>query len=258
MKTLLALLLTTAPAWAEPIEGVMANDKGAILELYGVSAQGFDFTLSSSPCPEGETTCLVVAGHAEATAQGFTYADGASRIFFASTPEGVKVLQTAGDLGSGTANRAAKLVFPGDYKPDQRAAAAMGDPGDGDAPAEGDAPQADYHAFQSPTGNIGCLFTVDTEVTVRCDLLHYIPSFTQAPQDCEFDWGGSFGTSTAAKVGELLCYSDTVLDPQAEILAYGASVTYGDVTCRSDKSGVTCENGKRHGFQISRKAQKVY
>lgn len=257
MKRFAPLFLLAAPAMAAPIETVMTNDKGAILDIYGVTDQGFDFTLSSAPCPEGETTCLVVLGHATATARGYTYVDEmdpTSRIFFADTSDGVKVLQTAGDLGSGTANRAAKLVFPGAYIPDAEAAEQMGDPGDGDA----DPAPAEFFSYQTPTGNIGCQFIVTDAVEVRCDLGDYVPTFKDQPSDCEYDWGGAFGATSWSDVGEVLCTSDSIRDPGAEVLDYGSKVTHGDVTCWSEKTGVICENSMGHGFQIARKVQTVY
>lgn len=253
MRALVLLALLPAAALAEPFESVMTNPKGAVLQIYGVTDQGFDFTLSDRwPCAEGEVDCLVVAGHAEATAKGYTYADpnhDRSRIFFADTAEGVKVLQTAGDLGSGTANRAAKLAFPGDYAPDEAAAAAAGDPGDGDAPAE-------TRAFRSPSGNIGCLFVLGDATSVRCDMADLVPSFTEHPQDCDFDWGSSFGITDGK--AEVLCVSDTVMDPGAEVLDYGATLTEGDISCRSEKTGLTCQTPEGHGFTLSRKRQSLF
>ncbi|MCW1917876.1 hypothetical protein NX862_03850 [Rhodobacter sp. KR11] len=249
----LALLLLATPCMADPFETVMTNDQGAILDIYGVTDGGFNFTLSSAPCPEGETTCLVIEGQALATAKGYTWSDGNSRIFFADTAEGVTILQTAGDLGAGTANRAAKLAFPGDYVPDAEAAEQMGDPGDGDM---GVPPS--FSLFQTPTGNIGCQFIAAEATEVRCDLGEYTASYPNQPNSCEFDWGGAFGVTSWSDVGEVLCYSDTVRDPGAEVLDYGAKITVGDVTCWSEKTGVICENSMGHGFQISRRAQEVY
>ena len=249
----LALCLLATPCMADPSVTVMTNDQGAILDIFAADDAGFDFSLSSSPCPEGETTCLVVFGNAEATAKGYTWSDGNSRIFFADTPDGVRVVQTAGDLGAGTANRAAKLVFPGDYYPDAEAAEQMGDPGDGDM---GVPPS--FSSFQTPTGNIGCQFIEAEATEVRCDLGEYTASYRNQPGSCEYDWGGAFGVTSWSDVGEVLCYSDTVRDPDAEVLDYGYNITVGDVTCWSEKTGVICENAVGHGFQISRRAQEVY
>jgi len=66
------------------------------------------------------------------------------------------------------------------------------------------------------------------------------------------------GVTSWADRGEVLCYSDTVRDPNSEILDYESKITEGDVTCWSEKTGVICENAMGHGFQISRRAQEVY
>lgn len=246
----LALCLLATPALADPSVTVMTNDQGAILEIFAVNDAGFDFSLSSGPCPEGETTCLVVFGTAEVTAKGYRWSEGNSRIFFADTPEGVKILQTAGDLGAGTANRAAKLAFPGDYRPDPEALAQMG--------ASDLGLPVSVSAFQSPTGNIACQFFEAEATEVRCDLGEFTATYRKRPASCEFDWGNAFGVTSWSDVGEVLCHSDTIRDPEAQVLDYGYEMTVGDVTCWSQKTGVTCENAQGHGFQISRRRQEVY
>lgn len=246
MRAALALCLLALPVAAEPVaDRFYANDSGAVLHVEAVSPEGFDFALqSAADCPEGETTCLVIFGHAVRTAKGYTYADDydpASRIFFADEGDGLRILQTSGDLGTGTANRAAKLTLPGPYVPQDDA---------------GMEPQFTF--FRSPTGNIGCLFVSGEGTDLRCDLLEFEPTYAEAPADCEFDYGGAFWVGELSETGEVLCASDTVVDPAAEVLDYDQSLTEGGITCLSEKSGMTCTNEQGHGFTLSRRAQKVF
>lgn len=251
MKRALLLWLCAAPALADPsAHATYGSERGAVLTIGALDAAGgFDFTLQSqSDCPEGETGCLAVSGHAAAAARGWTWAEAGSRIFFAATPEGVKVLQTLGDLGAGSANRAAKLDLPGTYLPLEPEA-------EGDLAAEA---ETRIIAFQSPTGNIGCQFVLGQDSAVRCDLMRYDNSFPDKPRDCDFDFGGAFWLSDWAETGEVICHSDTVIDPSAPVLDYGSTMTEGQITCWSEKSGLTCQNAAGHGFTLARKAQKVY
>ena len=43
------------------------------------------------------------------------------------------------------------------------------------------------------------------------------------------------------------------------VLQYGTSITYWDVTCRSEERGVTCENDRTgHGFTISETLNEIW
>ena len=253
----LALILLPSLAFATPQDGSYRNDNGAVLFVEHAGAEGFDFTLSSAPtCPEGETQCMSVAGHAEATARGFTYVspdDDRSRIFFAEGGGGLRILSTTGDLGTGTANHAVLLVLPGTYRADGSGAGA-------DLPGaeETKGVPDELHAFRSPTGNIACLFAVGDTVEVRCDLRDLNRSFTTPPKDCDLDWGDSFAVASGDARGSLVCHGDTVMDPGAEVLDYGSRLFFGDVTCLSEKTGMTCQNGQGHGFTVARRVQRLF
>ena len=117
----------------------------------------------------------------------------------------------------------------------------------------------DMLSIMSPSGNILCgMYEYDPGV--RCDIFEVTKrSFTRAPAGCEFDWGQSFWIGAGAAKGELACVSDIAADPsQALTLDYGKSVTFAGVTCRSEKTGMTCVNASGHGFTVSKAKQTLF
>lgn len=116
----------------------------------------------------------------------------------------------------------------------------------------------DYITFQTPSQNIVCGMFADDYPGVRCDMYQLTPSYTQPPEDCEFDWGSSFWIGAGGATGELACVSDAVGNPPFQVLPYGATTSFGGVTCRSEQSGLTCTNGSGHGFTLSRARQRLY
>jgi hypothetical protein len=109
-------------------------------------------------------------------------------------------------------------------------------------------------AFTSPGGNVGC--TLDPSY-VRCDVTDRNWTPPPRPADCEFD----YGQGIAMPVGEqaaFVCAGDTALG-SGEPLAYGMSITKGNLSCTSTEAGITCRDGATgHGFTIAREAYKVF
>lgn len=258
----LALLLAVLPfaALAGPRDGIYHNPAGPSLEIQGATDQGFDFGLTSGApdggisCPEGEVDCLHVGGHADLSGKFYTYVDpddDTSRIFFALDDKGIKLVSTTGPLGTGTGNRAAMVKLPGVYL-------GQGDP-TGPIATKARVGAGDKLVFfRSPTGNISCLFDVGEVTEVRCDMAQLNRSFTTPPEDCDLDWGDSFAVAEGDRRGQLFCHGDTVVDPEAEVLDYGSSLSFGGIACLSAKTGITCQNADGHGFSLSRKQQKLF
>lgn len=112
--------------------------------------------------------------------------------------------------------------------------------------------------FRSPSGNIYCgYFSYDGQTAIRCDIRAFTPSYKR-PADCDLDYGGAFEITPNANRGSVLCYGDTVMSPDARVLAYGRSIDRGGMTCVSAQTGMTCTNAKGHGFSIARAKQKVF
>jgi hypothetical protein len=118
----------------------------------------------------------------------------------------------------------------------------------------------DYVVFASPSGNILCGIFLSDEggADARCDIAEFTPTFVQPPKDCDLDWQGVFMIETDASSGRLGCVGDAIGEPTRAPLAYGQSVTYGDVTCSSARSGMTCMNSLGHGLTLSRNIQQVF
>lgn len=112
-------------------------------------------------------------------------------------------------------------------------------------------------SFLSPSGNIACVLSSDTENHVRCDMREWTPSHTEPPADCDLDWGGSYAVS-ATGPGILACVGDTIMMDFGRVLKYGEQISAGAITCRSERSGMTCTNTAGHGFSISKAVQRLF
>lgn len=116
----------------------------------------------------------------------------------------------------------------------------------------------DYVAFHSPSGNIHCAIVGGDFPGARCDMTELTPSFAQRPADCELDWGSSFAVDPESREGYLACVGDTVADPSGFVLGYGEEISVFDITCTSEKTGMTCTNPAGHGFSVSKAKQEVF
>lgn len=114
-------------------------------------------------------------------------------------------------------------------------------------------------SFRSPTGNIHCLIGDLAEGGgAQCELVNLTPSYTKRPADCDLDWGHSFLVEAGAARGEVACVGDTVRDDGSFELDYGGTMKHGEITCTSERTGMTCVNATGHGFSISRGQQRVF
>lgn len=124
--------------------------------------------------------------------------------------------------------------------------------------AVGAAPAAaqDMASFRSPTGNIHCLMLGGNPAFARCDLRAFTPSYRR-PADCDLDFGHAFEVASRGYAGPV-CAGDTVIQPGSPVLPYGAAISLGGITCRSERTGMTCTNRDGHGFSVARAAQRVF
>jgi hypothetical protein len=116
----------------------------------------------------------------------------------------------------------------------------------------------DFIYFHTPSDNIHCVLMAGDFAGARCDMLALTQSFPKRPDDCDLDWGDAFEVEPGDRQGHVLCHGDTVINPESMELGYGASASLGDVTCLSERSGMTCTNAEGHGFSISRSRQKLF
>ena len=94
--------------------------------------------------------------------------------------------------------------------------------------------------FRTPSGRIACMMF---KTSVRCDAFFL--------NDTAF-------RVTRTAPGKRIHVTDTVAVQGERKLAYGKSITFGVFTCTSRAVGLTCENGRHHGFFVSVQRQRVY
>jgi hypothetical protein len=120
------------------------------------------------------------------------------------------------------------------------------------------AASAKLRFFSSPSKSIGCLYSSTSGgKSLRCDLEH-VDHPKPKPASCEFDYGQAFGLNPSGRA-KRLCYSDTVRNPDASVLAYGKTRRFGPFTCRVHRTrGMRCTSKTGHGFRLSRHRQKLW
>lgn len=114
--------------------------------------------------------------------------------------------------------------------------------------------------FQSPTGNIQCVFEDgDEEQVPYVECLVFASTWSvQEDPNGEFDWVDSeLGLSDDVYVGT--CRSDTFIQEDPPTLDYGQGWSSGPPACMSRQDGVTCSNSDtRHGFRAARGSYVVF
>ncbi|MBV9309261.1 MAG: hypothetical protein JOZ73_00415 [Solirubrobacterales bacterium] len=120
-------------------------------------------------------------------------------------------------------------------------------------------PTATLHlaAFQSPSGNIGCIVAGGT---ARCDIKQRSWTPPPRPPGCpsQVDFGQGLQVG-GDDVGHLVCAGDTALNPSAAKLAYGTRSEIGSLRCDSATSGMTCTDAATgHGFFIASQSYRGF
>ena len=90
---------------------------------------------------------------------------------------------------------------------------------------------------------------------MRCDIGDADWTLPPRPADCELDWGHGVVLGDEVHVG--ICAGDTAMGGP-DVLAYGTSVSRGDLRCESERTGLTCRNrANGAGFRLSRAAVEL-
>jgi hypothetical protein len=115
-------------------------------------------------------------------------------------------------------------------------------------------------AFRTPSNNIHCLAStvVADGGYLRCDLKIIEKSRLPTKEPCELESGDAFAVLANGKMGEVVCHGDTVIQEGSPVLQYGQVWRGLGFTCQSNQAGLTCSNAEKHGFFISRAAQRVF
>ena len=116
---------------------------------------------------------------------------------------------------------------------------------------------AKIRLFQSPTGNIGCVIAVGNGGNeARCDVAQHSWQAGPKPKNCELDYGQGLVVGTKHRAA-FVCAGDTTLH-QGPVLRYGRTVRRGTMSCTSSTSGMTCRNGRGHGFFLSKQRYRLF
>ncbi len=100
--------------------------------------------------------------------------------------------------------------------------------------------------FLMPSGNILCVVST---AAATCEIIERTWTAPAQPS-CDLDSDNALYVTTD-EVG-FLCAGDTSFGIPAETLDYGSSVTVGEFSCLSERTGVTCRNGSDLGFSLAR------
>lgn len=116
---------------------------------------------------------------------------------------------------------------------------------------------AELDVFQSPSKGIACMYDdgePDLKANLTCEVSGYIGALPARPKDCELDWESRATIFATGRAGIGACAGDTLMSPDARILAYGTTYKRGPFTCLSTTAGMRCKNRSGVGFQISKRA----
>jgi hypothetical protein len=103
--------------------------------------------------------------------------------------------------------------------------------------------------FRSPSGNIHCALSYGE---LRCDIGQR--SYTPPPplrRSAECEHGNSVGMR-AQGPAQVLCVTDTVLNPDHRVLPYGTAWQGGGFACTSSQTGIRCVNAAGRGWEMAR------
>ena len=103
--------------------------------------------------------------------------------------------------------------------------------------------------FKTPSNNIHCDMdqselttdspkTPSADVYLRCDILEYDNAPPPKPRNCDGDWGQAFVVAGSGTTASRICYTDTTVNEQHQVLPYGSVWQRNGFTCRSESSGL--------------------
>jgi hypothetical protein len=117
--------------------------------------------------------------------------------------------------------------------------------------------------FHTPSGNIHCLAFEDVDANgisgVSCEILEISKRTLPAvrPGNCDLDWGNRIEIGRTGPA-VMSCYGDTLAGGESEPLAYGRTLDFGAISCRSSSRGLECRNASGHGFFLSKSLQRIF
>ena len=116
---------------------------------------------------------------------------------------------------------------------------------------------ADGYGFMTPSGNIFCNGAVESS-EISCTIVDRMgPPAQPRPASCAATWGHTFRLSAMGQAA-LLCTNAPRRVNYTDVAPYGATGQFGDITCQSENTGLTCRNREGRGFFLSRSRQELF
>ncbi|MBV8927536.1 MAG: hypothetical protein JO152_00245 [Mycobacteriaceae bacterium] len=107
--------------------------------------------------------------------------------------------------------------------------------------------------FQSPSGNIACMLGDVLNGGVECDVADFTYVVPPRPTDCGPTHFGDRFALWPGQPARMQCHGDTVRVPGMQTLAYGHSVSLGQISCDSEPAGMRCVDASTgHYFRAAR------
>ena len=123
---------------------------------------------------------------------------------------------------------------------------------------------ADVFIFETPSGNIVCSVGLEENYAdIACGIVEKSGAPPQPrPADCSKSWGHSFFLRERGPV-EMQCVERPTRLRDENIAyidqaPYGETGTFGEITCRSERTGFERRNADGRGIFLSRRAQRVF
>ena len=117
---------------------------------------------------------------------------------------------------------------------------------------------ADGYGFMTPSGNIFCNGSIEGTSEITCTIVERSgPPAMPDPGMCNGVWGHQFSLD-AVRPARVECAKPPAPVTYTDIAPYGVTAQFGDITCRSERTGLTCRNPAGHGFFLSRRSQEAF
>lgn len=107
-------------------------------------------------------------------------------------------------------------------------------------------------SFRSPTGNIACDLSDAYAVCA-------VKERTWSPPPGSDGCRGTYAAIEHFDGNVLFTCADATIFTARRVLPYGTTLRIGELSCASERSGMTCVVGRaRHGFTLSRERYRVF
>src|ERR1019366_5987595 len=114
--------------------------------------------------------------------------------------------------------------------------------------------------FKTPTSNIYCQQTDGDDVAtlLRCEIREINRVPPQPRASACYDWGHTFAMLEDGQSYYECDEPDSVVNEDLLTLSYGSIWRRAGFTCKSEQTGLACGNSRRHGFFLSKNAQRLF